>query len=379
MIAQVPTQVLAFAGTDNLGVYTAFADYMNHWRAVNEGKTYLSYEKTRMVGDRIVEFSLDEKEAFLNGALKKEILRKAGIAPEMFAQFPVETWSGHPVLNWATFAVVSALIDVILPQTMIDSIGLYTDVRAIGWGDSAAFDITPRDLFAVSKAGRGKRQTELHKQYNGQVTIIPEQRQLAVSVSLYRVLSGKESLASFVMKAVRSIESQMTVDVYNTFATAMAAVDNTASTGLRVASYTQDEFVRLSQTVRSWNNGATPVAIGTQLALSNILPSDSNYRYDIESDFVKMGYIRNFQQTDILMLPQVADWSTPFANRLADNKVWIVAPAVDKLVKLVLEGSTQAYTDGVYANANLTQNANIAKSWGAAIATNAVAAEIGLA
>ena len=267
---------------------------------------------------------------------------------------------------------------MILPEVMIDSIGMYSDVRTIGWGDSAAFDIKPRDLFVVSKAGRAKRTTELHKQFEGQVTLIPEPRQIAVTVSLYRVLSNKESLAEFVMKAVRSMESQLTVDTYNTFATAMNALDNTAGTGLRTAGFTQAEFVRLSQTVRAWNGGANPIAIGTQAALANILPADANYRYDLSSDYVKMGYIRNFQQTDILMLPQVATWETPFDLRLADNRIWIVSPSAQKLVKVVLEGSTLAYTDDVYKNANLLQNSNLVKSWATGIATNAVAATIEL-
>ena len=76
------------------------------------------------------------------------------------------------------------------------------------------------------------------------------------------------------MKAVRSIETQMTYDAYDAFATAMGSIDNTASTGLRVAGYSQADFVRLSQTVRAWNGGATPLAIGTQAALANILPAD---------------------------------------------------------------------------------------------------------
>lgn len=375
-ITKVPSQVLQFAGGEaNLGVYKMFADYWNHYQNMN-GKTNVEYQKFTAVDGKEVELSFSEKEDRINKALIKEIVRKAGISD--ISQFPLETWAGHPVLRWASFAVVSALVDMVLPQTMIDSIGMYTDVKAIGWGDSAAFDITARDLFVVSKHGRGNKQTELHKQFKGQVTVLPEPRQIAVSVSLHRVLSGLESLAEFVSKAIRSLESQMTVDVYGVFAAAMDAIDSTASTGLLAAGYTQAEFVRLSQTVRAWNGGATPVAIGTQAALANILPADANYRYDLSSEYVKMGYIRNFQQTDILMLPQVANWATPFGLRLADNRIWIVSPSVNKLVKLVLEGSMLAYTDDVYANANLLQNANLVKSYGAAIATNAVAATIQL-
>ena len=146
------------------------------------------------------------------------------------------------------------MIDMVLPQTVIDSIGLYSEVRTIGWGDSAAFDVSPRDLFVVSKAGRSKRTSELHKQFKGQVTIIPEPREMTVFVSLMKVLAGKESLADFVMKMVRSFETALATDVYSVFYTAMEAVDSSAD-GLKVTGYTQDEFVRLSQVVATWNGG----------------------------------------------------------------------------------------------------------------------------
>ncbi len=375
-MSRISNQVIEFAGANNLGVYKAFEDYWYHYMFATKGKKLGDFQTTRVVDGKVVDFSLAEKESTLNAAIRKEILRVAGI--QDINQFALETWATHPLLKWASFAVVSALIDVILPQTIIDSIGLYTDVRNIGWGDSSVFNFRPRDLFVVSKVGRGKRMTELHKQFEGQQAIIPEPRQIAVSVALYRVLSGQESLGFFVMKCVQSMETEMAYDAYAAFATAMDAIDSTASTGLLVAGYSQSEFVRLSQTVRAWNNNATPLAIGTQAALANILPADANYRYDLDSEYVKLGFIRNFQQTDILMLPQVANWGTPFGLRLADNRIWIVSPGVDKIVKLVLEGSTLAYTDDVYRNANLLQNATIQKSWKAAVATNAVGATIQL-
>lgn len=374
---KIPNQVLTFAGEGNLAPYKMFVDYWNHYRALNGAKN-VEYQQTTITSEgAVVPLTFSEKEEKLNAALKREIMRHAGVTS--FEQFPIETWANHPSLRWATFAVVSAVIDMILPETVIESIGLYSDVRTIGWGDSAAFDVAPRDLFVVSKAGRSKRTTELHKQFKGQVTVIPEPREMTVFVSLQKVLAGKESLADFVSKMVRSFETAMAVDVYNAFYTAMEAVDSTVNTGLKVAGYSQSEFVRLSQTVAAWNGGAKPVAIGTQRALANILPANANYRYDFESEYVKVGYLRNFQGTDIMVLPQVADWETPFGLKLSDSRIWIVSPSSQKIIKLVLEGNVISYTSDVYANANLTQTSTLIKSWGTAIATNAVAATIVLA
>lgn len=378
MTVKFQNHILAFAGTNNKAVYEQFADFWEHAQFVDGKKPNAEFQKETLDPEtkqmRVISFS--EKEELMNSAVKREILRVAGISN--FSEFPVETWVGNPQLRWATFAVVGALIDMILPQTIIDSIGLYTDVRTIGWGDSAAFDVESRDLFVVSKAGRSKRTAQLQKQFNGQVTMIPEIRELSVFVSLQKVLAGKESLAKFVAKAVTSLETAVTIDVYNTFATAMAAISNTASTGLRVAGYTQAEFVRLSQTVAAWNGGAKPIAIGTQRALASILPADANYRYDIDSDFVKIGYLRNFQGTDIMVLPQVSDMTTPYGLVLSDTTIWLVSPSSNKLLKLVLEGQVLAHTDDTFAKSNLTQSSTLQKSWVAGVATNSVAATITL-
>ena len=377
---KLPSNVLTFAAAFNGGnteLYEKAQDWWNRFRD-SQGVKGLSFSTKALNTEtgQMVEFSLAEQEEDLNQAIKRDIIKAAGIAN--FDQFPPETWVTHPTLKWATFAVVNAVLDVLIPDTIIDSIGLYSDVRTIGWGDSTAFDVEPRDLFVVSRSGRGKRVAEMHKQFRGQVTVLPEMREMTVAVSLMRVLAGKESLADFVSKAVRSIETAVTVDVYNTFATAMAAVSNTAVSGLRVSGYTQSDFVNLSQKVAAYTN-TKPIAIGTQRALANILPADANYRYDLDaSDYVKLGYIRNFQGTDIMVLPQVADWANPFQLLLSDTTVWIIAPSANKLVKLVLEGNTLSHTDDTFANANLLQTTTLMKSWGTAIATNSIAAEIAL-
>ena len=147
MYNTIPTNVLKFAG-DNSALYIQFADYFAHYRALNGAKNIEFQKATQLPDSRIVELSFAEKEERLNQAIKREILRVAGIAD--INNYPIEAWASHPTLRWASFAVVNAMIDMVLPDTIIDSIGLYSEVRTIGFGDSAAFDVKPRDLIVVS-------------------------------------------------------------------------------------------------------------------------------------------------------------------------------------------------------------------------------------
>ena len=369
---KLPTNVLAFGKTD---VYEKFVDYYNHAMSrIDKNRTY-TFQDKRTDGTLI---SFDEKEAAMNVALKNEIMRVAGMTS--LDGFPTETWASNPTLRWSTFAVVGAMIDVVLPDALIQSTGLYADVRSINFGDSAAFEVAPRDLFAVSKAGLTKRTAQIQKQFNGTITLVPEFRAMTVEASLQKILSGKENLSVFVMKATKSMEVALATDVYTTFNAAMAVLDNTpGDTALRVAGYTQSDLVSLCQKVSAWNGGNKALIAGTQLAIQSILPTvDVNYRYDLQSDYVKLGYIQTAFGSDIIMLPQVADYSSPFGTLLDDTKIYIVSPSAQKLVKVVLEGSTLANTDQPYQNQNLSVSSTLWKSWATGIATNSVAAVLTL-
>jgi len=114
------------------------------------------------------------------------------------------------------------------------------------------------------------------------------------------------------------------------------------------------------------------------LALVNVLPDDANYRYFLEDEYMKLGYVKTAFGYDVLALPQVADLTTPFGTVLANERLWILSPASQKLIKVVLEGSTLSNTDSTFTNANLLQKSTMWKSWGVGIATNAIAGIITL-
>lgn len=355
---------LTFASNKPLA--EAFVDYWNHHLAVDEKKT-VEYDTTR---------TFSEKEDTLNKAIRKEIIKRANVP--YAAEDNVEQWFTHPNVVHETFAVINSLVDMILPDSIIDTIGLYAETRVGPWGDNFSFDIEPRDLFTVSKSGHAQKTTEVHKQYRGQVTITPEMHEITVGVSMYSVLSGKESLANLVSKAIRSIETQITLDAYDAFAATMTALSNTATTGLRVAGYSQENLIRLCEQVGAWSLGAKPVVVGTATALLNVLPSDSNYRYTLSDPYVTLGYIPTVNGYDVMRLPQVADLTTFAALKIANDRLWILAPSSQKIVKVCLEGNTISNTTGVFENADLTQTTTMMKAWGTGIATNAIGACITL-
>lgn len=318
--------------------------------------------------------TFEKKEKELSRLFRKEVYRLANM--NYSSEIDLVHFATNPNIVWSAFAIIDSMVEMVIPSTLIESMGAYTDIRVGGFGDTFKFDVKSRDLFPVTKASRNKRMAELQKQYNGTVILNPENHMVTVYVSLYRVLSGLESLGDFVAKAVMSMENEMTYDVYNAFNTAMTNLPTTPVDGeLKFVGYSQSNLTKLIERVAAFNR-AKPVILGTRLALQAVLPSDANYRYDLESNYVKLGYIPNFMGADVIMLPQIADWKNPFKLLLDDTRIYVVSPGSQKIVKLCLEGSTITNTGGVFDAADLTQTTTLSKSWVAGVVTNSVAGVI---
>lgn len=280
----------------------------------------------------------------------------------------------------AAFTVVGMLTDLIIPDALIRNLGMISEIKNGGWGESLKVELRPRDLFVVSKNGRNRRSADIKRLFRGEVSIVPEQRSITVGISLYDVLTGKYTLAELVSRAAQSLEVAIAKDIYFAFAQAMDALPTTGTGALKVNGWSTDGFVKLVQKIEAWNGGAKAIAIGTKLALSKVLPESTNARVLIGNDqaLVTVGYLREYFGTTLMELNQIADYTVEFGVLLPDDRIYVLCPGVDKPVKVFFEGSTMANTEDGYSNANTLQTGTLYKSWGVGVATSALAGVIKL-
>lgn len=360
--------------TNNILSFTAndaerkegYENFVEYYTLYKEGKTEnANGVKFSEMNDKMLSFFSDEIER-LSGKKKDSVNDLA-------------TYCNFTDVKEAAFAVVGMLTDLIIPDALIKDIGMIAEIKSGAWGDSLKVELKPRDLFVVSKGGRNRRTYDITRQYKGEKTIVPEVHGITVGISLYDVLRGAYSLAEFVAKAVLSMEVQMKYDIYDAFAEAMEALPNSAGANqLRLTGWSQDTAIALAQKVQAWNNGAKPVFLGTKLALSQILPASTNARILLGDEYVTVGYMRDFMGISTVELEQVADYTTEFAVKLDDKKIYVICPGTDKMVKVFLEGSTLSNVEGNYANANLQQTATLYKSYGVGAISSALAGVIEL-
>jgi hypothetical protein len=367
MTIKLPATVLNFDSGQNK-FYENFADYWNHFRTMNSknGKKY-PYKECDENGKEI---SFAQKEEALGKLLLKEVAAKSGV--EIGSMSP-EQMATHPLVSWAVGNIASQMIDAVLPQTIIDSTSVFCETKVVGWGETGIFDVRFRDLFPVTRVGKlGMRHSEMHKGFDNQRTINPVNHAVTVGVSLFRVLSGQENLSTFTVRALQSIETEMSKDIYTAFAGAFTGLSTDATTGLQVTGFTSEDLILLGQKVESFSGGARATVVGTKAALSQVLPDDANYRYDLSSEYVKLGYVRTLAGFDTLELPQVADWTNPFATVINNSSLWIIAPGTDKIVKNVIGGSTISFVNPEKDSAMLLANATFQKMWTAGVCSSSI-------
>lgn len=266
-------------------------------------------------------------------------------------------------------AVIDATINSVLPQTLNPSIGLFTDLRFVSYGDIMKFKVKPRSLFIVSDGAHGERTTFRQKKYDGDYMMAPVEHLVTVFTDMYRVLAGKEDLASFVRLVVLSIETKMGADAANALATGMAVGTYPAQLSYAGA-FDAQRLINMGETVGAYNYNARPVILGTATALAKVLPDSSlGYRMNVEGKDGSVGIIKDFYGFDLMRLPQYATGKN-FGLAVDPNALYVVSPNTDKLVKGVISNSL-TNANQFYDNADLTQNFTMRKDWDFAFVSGA--------
>lgn len=362
-MARLPQNIITFANgnKDVEKIYEQMKDYYCHYSMSVDGK---------QIGDYDATISLAEKEEKMYSAFLSEIERISGTKKPQ--EMSYELWSTNPAVKWATFAVAGMMIDAVIPDTIIKTTGVYASYETVGFGETLDIDIEPNSLFTVSESSNAQRKGFNKKQFDTTISLSAVNHQITVEVAMYKVLSGKESLAKFVRKAVASMERAMTVDAYGKIVALVSGAN--LSSNLKATGYTVEALLTLCQKVEAYNNGARPTIVGTAKAIYKVLPDVAKgYRINTDASNPTISLVKNFFDYDIMVLPQVAT-GKGYGLALDDDKLFVISTGAEKIVRGIIEGQTLTNIDNFYDNADLTQHATLNKRWNTVVATNATMA-----
>lgn len=354
--------VKAFAEQSN-ELYTSFKDYRDHWLSVNR----------KVKGKAFADKSLDDKDKVITKLFADEVEKRSGVAREGMDE---RHYANNPMVKFYAESIIDTMIDMIIPDVLNTSVGLIAEIQYLDWGDTGKFEIKNSGLFNVSKAGYRNRDTLMQRLDDQTVTLVPENHQVTTYVTMYDILAGRKTIGEYVMKVAVSIEAEMLNEIWSAFNTALSSTS--LPSALAVTNYAEKSAISLAQKVQAYNR-ATPIFVGTAVALKDLLPSNLNFRYFLDDDYFKMGAVPTFNGYDVVTVDQIADKDNldTYGLALADNKIYVVSPASDKIAKVVVGGSLSHAEDG-YFNANKAQVNTVEKAWNCGIVTNSIAGVIEL-
>lgn len=345
---------ITFSATAEKDLIPAWKDYVNHYRKENfSTKKTVSGTKT-----------LEEKESLVNKMAFSEIAKFANMDTSFIGQAQMST---NPMYRWAFFAVVNKLVDIVIPDVVAEDFYMFADVSVVGKGNSGKFTIKSSDLFQVSVNASSRRHVLADRQFTGEKTLTPVNHTVTTQVDLYRVMAGDESLASYAMKVILSIEAEIALDI----AFAMQESFETRTTNFKEKGFTPTAFKTLAARVSAANGGRKAIAVGTEIGLGEIMPTDDYLKLGLGETYNSIGYLPVFLNTPLLAVAQKIDWaSADYDFAINDKFIYFVSPGTQKLIQIVFEDEGLYIADDVFANGNLIQNASMHKGWVVGMITN---------
>lgn len=263
---------------------------------------------------------------------------------------------------FATFAVINAAVNVVLPGYVQATFAPFVDFRTVGYADVVNLKIPPKTLYTVSKGARGERTSFRQKKYAGNIVLSPIEHIITTYVDMARVLAGKDDLAEAVRAIVVSIEIDMNKEIINALTTGLEA--STYPTQFKVnGAFDGKSLVQLAQRVQAYNMMAKPVILGTAAALMNVLPdSTAGGRIVIDGREPVISYVKDFYGFPVYELPQAPTGGADFGMALDDNTLYVVSAAVAKPVAGVMS-TALTNSNQFYENADISQNFTMRKGY----------------
>ena len=345
----ISNEIIQFAN-GNTDFYEAFADYHNHKAAEEWNSKMGAYDHN---------VSLSVKSGKVRDAFFAEVERLSGC--KMTAENK-DAWMANPMTKWATFAVINAAVNVVLPGYVQATFAPFVDFRTVGYADVVNLKIPPKTLYTVSKGARGERTSFRQKKYASNIVLSPIEHIITTHVDMARVLAGKDDLAEAVRAIVVSIEIDMNKEVMAALTTGLGAATYPTQF-IKSGAFDGKELVKLAQRVQAYNMMAKPVIMGTAAALMNVLPDSAlGGRIVIDGREPVVSYVEDFYGFPVYELPQAPTGSADFGLALDDTKLYVISAAVNKPVAGVMSTALTNSND-FYENADISQNFTMRKGY----------------
>ena len=234
--------------------------------------------------------------------------------------------------------VIAQVINAIVPEVVNESFEAYlAEIKQVGYGDTAVFQIESNDLFKVNQKAEGVRKGVDQPMFDDEITVVASPLTVDASIDWYPFAAGVFDMGNFALKIARSYEAH----IFTRVVKGMLSAANTVGSAYTANGVTPQLWGTLRQRVSAANGGMNVVAIGTEVALSSV-SLGGNFQVAIGEEMNKIGYLDQYLNTPLIALKNVLVPGTvngAATLALADNKIYMIPVGGTKPVKILFEGS----------------------------------------
>ena len=234
--------------------------------------------------------------------------------------------------------VIAQVINAIVPEVVNESFEAYlAEIKQVGYGDTAVFQIESNDLFKVNQKAEGVRKGVDQPMFDDEITVVASPLTVDASIDWYPFAAGVFDMGNFALKIARSYEAH----IFTRVVKGMLSAANTFGSAYTANGVTPQLWGTLRQRVSAANGGMNVVAIGTEVALSSV-SLGGNSQVAIGEEMNKIGYLDQYLNTRLIALKNVLVPGTvngAATLALADNKIYMIPVGGTKPVKILFEGS----------------------------------------
>ena len=240
--------------------------------------------------------------------------------------------------------------DEIVPNKVIDAVGIFADVQVVGQGQKAVF----KRRIGKNRAKKFLTQVGLSGVYetfrlDTETFSVPAYAVGgAVTIDYERMLDGAEDMAEVMQILTDGLTDSVFLEVQKALRAAINATGRPSVNKYTGSSFNSEEMLKLVNVVRAYGTGAVifaPPEFIAEMGADAIVPVGSNYQGVYHPQDIDMihnqGYINIFRGTPIVMIPQSFIDENNEKTWIDPQLAYILPTGGEKVVKVVLEGQTQ--------------------------------------
>lgn len=281
------------------------------------------------------------------------------------------------------YEIIIEAADEVVPQKVIDAVGIFAEVRQVGQGQKALF----RTRLGRTRARKFLTQVGLSGVYetfrldNGTFEVGAYAIGGACTIDFERMLDGAEDMAELVSILTEAQTDAVYQQVQKALRAAFAKSGVPANNRATGATFNGNEMMKLISTVRAYGNGAVifaPPEFIAAMGADAIVPI-TNYGGTTPTSGIQgvyhpqdidaihnTGYINLFRGTPIVQIPQ--SWVDEKNEKtwIDPQLAYVLPTGGEKVVKVVFEGNTQMYD---FVNRDQSMEIHTYRKLGTAILT----------